>query len=336
MPIYQIYHTCIETEFPFQTHLLPGNGPVELTFDMIVQPPDPILNKLQPSYIGRERSPDGFPTYVMYTQGNTTILRVYSTIDFYISDINITVRINPGEDLEWVEIYFLSSALVYWLEMRGNLALHASAVTIGKGAIAFLGNSGKGKSTLAASFLQSGASLLTDDVLFIRQMNKKWMAFPGYPQMRLTTHAIQSVFGNVAKIYQSDRNKLRIKLNWDEKPSDLSNIMFFQAHPQPLQVVYILQRSQDSEICIYQFAPQEALRALLRNSFMGSSLKACNWQSRRIMDLAQLIQQIPVCCLRYPRNLDALPAVRQAIMNYIDYADSTNTTFQFSTRNTKL
>ena len=46
--------------------------------------------------------------------------------------------------------------------------LHATVVVVSGEAVAFLGESGYGKSSLAASFLDSGHQLLTDDLLILR------------------------------------------------------------------------------------------------------------------------------------------------------------------------
>ena len=51
--------------------------------------------------------------------------------------------------------------------LRGNTVLHASAVAIDGKALAFVGQSGRGKSTLAALMCLDGAQLVTDDVLTV-------------------------------------------------------------------------------------------------------------------------------------------------------------------------
>jgi hypothetical protein len=53
----------------------------------------------------------------------------------------------------------------FLLAMSGRCVLHGSAVDIGGRAVAFVGASGQGKSTMAAMFCAAGATLVTDDVL---------------------------------------------------------------------------------------------------------------------------------------------------------------------------
>ena len=51
---------------------------------------------------------------------------------------------------------------------HGKLSLHASAVAIGDGVVAFVGPTGAGKSTLAWELVKAGADPVADDVLPIR------------------------------------------------------------------------------------------------------------------------------------------------------------------------
>src|SRR5687767_3128446 len=55
------------------------------------------------------------------------------------------------------------------LSTRGTPMLHGAAVAFDGRAIAILGDSGQGKSTLAAALLRSGAQLLSEDLLVLTQ-----------------------------------------------------------------------------------------------------------------------------------------------------------------------
>jgi hypothetical protein len=67
----------------------------------------------------------------------------------------------------------------------GSSVLHASAVAVGEGAVAFVGPTGAGKSSLAASFASRGFSLLSDDFLLLREHANGFLAVPSYPGLRL-------------------------------------------------------------------------------------------------------------------------------------------------------
>ena len=71
--------------------------------------------------------------------------------------------------------------------ISGDVALHASAVCIGRRAIAFAGCSGSGKSTLAAMACAStdSVTLLTDDTLRVHVEEPRAWCYPGSSSVRL-------------------------------------------------------------------------------------------------------------------------------------------------------
>src|SRR5947199_409549 len=60
------------------------------------------------------------------------------------------------------ELRVLGPVMSYWLERHGLLTLHAAAVEVGSGAVAFVSRHGGGKSGLGAGMIATGASLLAD------------------------------------------------------------------------------------------------------------------------------------------------------------------------------
>ncbi len=71
------------------------------------------------------------------------------------------------------------------LHQRGFLTLHAGCVKIGKHAVAFMGPSGTGKSTIAAALHVRGHGLVADDVTVIDNFGPEPAAYPGYPGLHL-------------------------------------------------------------------------------------------------------------------------------------------------------
>ncbi len=66
---------------------------------------------------------------------------------------------------EVIPIVVPGTVTAFLLAVGGRFVLHGSAVEQGGRALAFVGVSGQGKSTIAAMFCAAGASLVTDDVL---------------------------------------------------------------------------------------------------------------------------------------------------------------------------
>ncbi|MHA7985480.1 hypothetical protein ACX9R5_06695 [Rathayibacter sp. CAU 1779] len=97
----------------------------------------------------------------------------------------VTVIRHRGADLG-IEDVLASGALLAWqLYMRGSLVLHASAVQVGERAIAFVGGSGRGKSTMATLMCAAGARIITDDLLRIDFFDGKPVTRLGSSELRL-------------------------------------------------------------------------------------------------------------------------------------------------------
>ena len=77
------------------------------------------------------------------------------------------------------------------LHQRRLLTLHASAVSIGGIAAAFVGWKGAGKSTIAAALQTRGHALLTDDVLALQP--DEWTVRPAFPQIKLREASADAV-----------------------------------------------------------------------------------------------------------------------------------------------
>ncbi|MCK6533009.1 MAG: hypothetical protein L6Q84_08565 [Polyangiaceae bacterium] len=76
-------------------------------------------------------------------------------------------------------------ALSVVLNARGDLPLHASAVSLDGRTVAFVGASGAGKTTLAALMCLSGARLVADDVLRVAIDQTGLRCFTGTARLRL-------------------------------------------------------------------------------------------------------------------------------------------------------
>lgn len=102
----------------------------------------------------------------------------------------------PGAAPPLIREAALGPALVLALALRGTWSLHASAVVWQNSAVAFVGESGNGKSTLArflASQPASGFSRLSDDLLPVVLRGGGLVAMPRFPQLKMPASAQPSV-----------------------------------------------------------------------------------------------------------------------------------------------
>jgi hypothetical protein len=95
------------------------------------------------------------------------LLRFYKTCDIRVDREleHATVYPVDGADPSVVSVLVAGALFAFVLALRGMPVLHASAVQVGGGTLAFVGGSGMGKSTMATLLCASGALLITDDLL---------------------------------------------------------------------------------------------------------------------------------------------------------------------------
>ena len=131
--------------------------------------------------------PDGTEWLLFYRLNSGYMLRFPDLADFEVSrDGRIaTGWAAPGVSLGTVEHLYLNQVLPLALSRQGLLLLHASAVAFDGIGVVFAGESGRGKSTLAASFATTGARFLTDDGLQLDWLDGQCQITPSHPSVRL-------------------------------------------------------------------------------------------------------------------------------------------------------
>jgi hypothetical protein len=205
-------------------------------------------------------------------------------------------------------VYLLGQALSFALVRQGLEPLHATAIVVEDGAVVFLGDSGLGKSTLAACFLASGYRLLTDDLLILKQTSRNILAYPGPARIKL--------FPNLARKYMG-KAASGVPMN----PFTRKTILPLQpeqtcATPVPLRAIYSIAAVDDlwkSAIRIESLAPRNAFLELVKNTFNYRIVDAGRLE-RQFTGTGHLVGAAPVRKVFYPRVLKRLPAVCEALL----------------------
>lgn len=84
----------------------------------------------------------------------------------------------PGVTVDDLDKIRNGSAVLLVRHLEGRLALHGAVVAEGDRAVALLGRSGQGKSTLAAAICAAGATLYSDDAIAIDPVGGKLLVQP--------------------------------------------------------------------------------------------------------------------------------------------------------------
>jgi len=182
--MYSLYGINMATEFRFDNRLTPASsGPPDITFVCQSRPAQTLdMTTLQPVYAAGDRG-DGEPSFVLFRTDQVDMIHVEDVADFYLYRDRIVCHLLNQRRAYMVEILLLGTVLAYWLEQRGVVALHASAVVIDGCAVGFAGLNGGGKTSMAASLFELGYQLLADDILAVTFNSEGPVAQPGYPRI---------------------------------------------------------------------------------------------------------------------------------------------------------
>lgn len=226
---------------------------------------------------------------------------------FYINNGNEIV-IQPLPDIEerLIRLPLLGAAFAVLLDQRGYFVLHSSAVEIDGKAVAFVGNKGDGKSTIAAMLSNNGHPLLADDTVAIDLNNQNIpTVLPGFPQFKLYPDSVTAAFNeDPAQLEEIASNVIKRSRRADQ----------FCNQKLPLQAIYVL--AEGNEVEIIRLSPQEALHYLIANSYMARFTN--NWlqngrAAANLMQCSKIVNSVPVYKLERPRNMSNLKEITSAI-----------------------
>lgn len=142
--------------------------------------------------------PDGGRFYCFTRTADAVVLR-YPGLCEFVGDAglaDVTVRMHPGADPGLVPVLAAGALVAVHLKLRRALVLHAGAVEVGGRALAFVGASGMGKSTLTAALCRAGHGLVSDDVLRAEPVRDgSVLVHPGSSEVRLRPAARELAAG---------------------------------------------------------------------------------------------------------------------------------------------
>lgn len=262
--------------------------------------------------------PDDKPWLSLAKQGLSYLFRFHDLIDFWVSTDGKEIRGHPAPNTppETIVHLFLDQVMPRVLSQRGRIVLHASAVLTPKGAVAFLGDASRGKSTLTASFCQRGFPGLTDDCLLLHEDDGEHFVIPIYSGLRLWPDTISALFGNQTQYPQvaHDTNKRRLRFEHEG--------LRFPTDRIPLYRLYMLAPPDDltqmrGDTIISPLSSREAIMALV-NCAYRLDITDRDMLKRELRELSQLAASVGLWRLAIPRDFSLLPMAHQTILQHLE------------------
>jgi hypothetical protein len=211
----------------------------------------------------------------------------------------VRVQPDPAVEAQDLRLFLLGSAFgAIWFQ-RGFFPLHASVVVINGGAIAFSGDPGAGKSTLAAWLNSQGYPLLCDDVCVIRFADDEQpVAYPAFPRLKLWTDALSAL--------DIDHSGLQRDYSRADK-YHLSAEGEFRLEPAPLRHINLLRFSDDlAPPRIEDIKPAHAVPLLRDNTYRFQYISGLGLTRRHFLDCVKLARNTQTHFLIRPRQFAAM------------------------------
>jgi len=241
--------------------------------------------------------------------GNRFMFLIPETAIYCIEDgVRISVAPLAGADTDKVRVYLLGTCMGALLMLRNTLPLHGSAVVIEGRAYAFLGDSGVGKSTLAAALVHRGYSFLSDDVIAVKSGQRERLpphVMPAYPQQKLWQSSIDGLglaAGRYRPVYR-ETEKFAVPLPETSR---------FCAKPVPLGGIFELAKEASGTAAIRprQLSVLERLKALQLHTYRNRLIRRLGLEQWHFQMSADIAARVPM--YRLPRPIEGFTAHRLA------------------------
>jgi hypothetical protein len=215
------------------------------------------------------------------------LLRVDSVANYFVQDGNhITIMPKSGIGEEEILIFLMGSAMGALLHQRNILVLHAGAIAVNDQSVIFSGDSGIGKSTLAAGFHKRGYPFLADDVCAIAMVDGKPAVIPGFPRLKL--------WADVLKKLDKDKDQLK-RVRWThglEKyflPVDPPHQI-----PMPLKSVFVLETTNADKMEITALKGAGKIDPIIKNTYRLSFLNGLGGKKEHFKQCAAVAAKAAV------------------------------------------
>jgi hypothetical protein len=242
------------------------------------------------------------------------LLRFFELADFLVDRAGQRISCisrNPATSDLTIRALLLDHVVPPVIALRGLYVLHAAAVRTAAGVCVFAGDSGAGKSTIAAQLTAAGGHFLTDDCLVIDEQRGTVVAWASHPSIKLRDDAMQFLsLGCESEPVAEYTTKRRV-------PSSSFGAEF-PLGPLPLARLYFLTRGEDDVVAtaaplIQRLPSSAAFMKLVKHSIRLDSVDR-GLLEREFQFTRRIVDSVPAALLSLPNDLSKLRLAHDAIV----------------------
>jgi hypothetical protein len=291
---YSAYGLALESNWPLPGVQRTRSPTVDVTLELDDRPPLVEASAAATTDVRGSRAirrpPEGGLLFLLASHAGSRAWTMW----VHPSGTRIEVRRRGPVALDDISMLVLSSGLPAALAMRGVPILHGCALAGPDGAIAVLGESGAGKSTIAAAAIGRGQALLADDVVALAVRGGGVEVLPGLAQIRLHTDAVRRLGPDPARTRRLFQAARASDKSWVELSVERANL---SAEPRRLVAIHVLGERQAGAARIEPLDSGAALTALLRFTHAGYATEATA-RAAQLPFWARLARDVPVTGVR--------------------------------------
>lgn len=231
--------------------------------------------------------------YEVCAKSNT----IYVELDHALSDPNL------------VKNWLYGSVLAFLLHHHGFLVLHGSAIVANQQAVIFCGNSGIGKSTLAAALNQKGYPFLTDDLAVVHFFEDSIKLIPISSTVKLWSDALTKLEKSTLGLHPVSN-----KLGKYEAPVN-------HVWPSAVKIKRIYELSVTNQgTCVTGalVSDFEQIKLLIRNTYRYHMLRPLRKLDKHLQQITQLAAITPCYQLVRPAQSNSLNEIVDYIENQLN------------------
>jgi hypothetical protein len=219
----------------------------------------------------------------------------------------ITLDLVPEAPRGIVQTLVANLAFGVLLHQRRVLTLHASAVSIGGQVVAFIGDKGWGKSTMASALYRRGHDIVTDDVLGIDAAAEGPVrARAGVPQLKLWPDAVANTLGE---------DPDRLERIYDQTEKRVRRVEAQRLAQQPLARIYVL--GGEEHLDFHPLPPQQAFLHCMQHAYTKRILRQTESAAWHLRQVSRLANDEIVWALRRPQDLELVPEIARRVEGQI-------------------
>lgn len=263
---------------------------------------DAALADIEEAAYHRWQLPSGEDWITFHRVGDAYVLRFPELAQFRVFAEGRRVHCSALRNVPETTIQHLFRNQVLPLAVNRQRAtvLHAGAVEVDEGAVAFLGKTGRGKSTLTAALASRGYSFLTDDALQVGlSAAGQAVVAPGQPHLRLWKDSERVLASGVSRASDATaKSRIPAGKRFPHCPRE-----------RALAAIYLLGQESGSAAPSFEpVRPAAALLELVQNSFLldPESPELLKVQHDHF---SAVVRTVPVFRMNYARSYESLAQV---------------------------